>query len=312
MCGPGRMLAIFATLAAVVTAEAQNNAIAWSRNVEQSVALAKRTRRPMMFWVLGGSSSRDHDLERDQKRAFADPSVAELSRRFVTVRISRSVHREQLDAWGLSPRTNLEIVFTTPDGEKIDTLSGGGVREPEAFARKMSLVFQSYRSKIFETELKEKMEAAETPESELRAALDLIADFTILSAATTTVKLLDRDDLSESTRGKVYDTLAILSTPATVDALLENAPTDPLAAKALSDCTPDAAETMLRELGGDDPEMHLIVYHAVTQICKIRDVKPDKFWNGEIRSLREKEIERVKRIVSETARRWRERYDEYR
>jgi hypothetical protein len=294
-----------------VTAQA-DDAISWSLKVEECIARARQTNLPLMFWVLGRSASRDHRIESAQKRAFRDPLVVELSRRFVTVRLSRSRYRDQLEKWNLSPRTNLEIVFATPTGEKIDTLSPLGVGEPEVLARKMVLVFRHYREVFFETELRPKLEDDKTSDADLRAALKQVTELLILPADQCVVALLDRESLSDGVRKQVFETLAALSTAASVDALLKQAATDENARATLARCTPDAAERMLTELEGDDANLGLAVYRAVTRICRIRDVKPDRFWEGRNRVVKRKEIERVRRIVTSVAERWRERYAEYR
>ena len=220
-------LAILMTVLVAGPAAAQPaTEIQWSREVEKSVALAKQTRRPLMFWVLGRSASRNDDVERDQKRAFRDPLVVEISSRFVAVKLSRSRYRDVLEQWDLPPNANLEIVFTTPDGELIDRLAPGGVAEPDAFARKMTLVFQHYRDVYYELELKEKLTGAETPENEIATTLRVVNELLILSAAGDVVALLERDTLSPALRKDVYETLAVLSTRATVDALLQHATED--------------------------------------------------------------------------------------
>ena len=307
------LVGVVVLVLAVPAAARQNPpGIRWSRNVKQGVAYARQTRRPLMFWVLGSSRTRDEDLERAQRRAFSDPIVVELASRFVTLWLSRSAHRDLLAKWGLPPRANLEIVFTTPTGEKIDTLAPGGVADPAVLARKMTLVFRHYRDVLFERELRAALEDSTTPESELRAALRLIADFVILSAERAVLALLERQELSAAVRQDLYTALAALSTPACVDALLKRATADPAAAAALARCTPDAAERMLPALDGEDPELHRAVYRAVTTICGVRDVRSDRFWHGRIESLKRKEVQRVRELVIETARRWRERYAEYR
>jgi hypothetical protein len=276
------------------------------------VALAKQTRQPLMFWILGRSASRDERVERDQKRAFRDPLVAALSSRFVTVRLSRSRYEDLLEKWNLSRRTNLEIVFVTPDGEKIDTLSPHGACDAGVLARKMTLVYRYYRQVMFEQELKPKLEDDATSDDELKRALKLIARFLILSADQSLIALLERNALSSGVRKEVYETLAALSTSASVDLLLEHAIEDEHAATALGRCTPGAAEQMLPALEDEDPFVRLTVYHAVTQICKLRGVKSDRFWEGRNQVVKRKEIDRVRQLVSATAERWRQRYAEHR
>ena len=82
---------IIALLCGAIAANAQpTDGIDWSLKVEQSVARAQQTGHPLMFWVLGRSSSRDNDIENAQRRAFRDPHVVLLSRYFVAARMSRS------------------------------------------------------------------------------------------------------------------------------------------------------------------------------------------------------------------------------
>jgi hypothetical protein len=287
-------------------------AIQWSQDVEQSIARAQQTRRPIMFWVLGRSDSRDKRVERDQQQAFRDPRVLELSSRFIPAKLSRSRYRDQLEKWNLSPKTNLEIVFATPDGDKIDTLASAGVRQADVLARKMTLVFRYYRQVLFDQELKPKLEDESTSDEELEQALKLITELVILPADQSVIALLERPSLSGGTRRAVYDALATLSTSASVEALLAHAREDEHAAGALRNCTPDAAEQMLPALEGDDAALQLAVYHAVTRICKLRDVKPDRFWNGRYQVVKQKEIDRVRREATAVAQRWRQRYAEYR
>ena len=307
------LLAIAASLLVAATAAAQPEAgIQWSQDVEQSVALAQHSRRPLMFWVLGRSGSRNHRIESEQREAFRNPLVAELASRFVPVKLSRSRYRDQLEQWRLSPRTNLQIVFATPAGELIDTLSPLGVADADALARKMTLVFRHYRQVMFDKEIKPVLEDKDAPDQRIEAALKLVGEFLILPADQSVAALLKREALDAGLRKAVYETLAVLSTPGCVKALLAHASDDEVAAAALARCTPDAAEQMLPALEGDDPNLRLLVYHAVTRVCKIEGVKADRFWRGRYEHIKQQEIERVRRIVTETAQRWRDRYADYR
>jgi hypothetical protein len=69
---------------------------------------------------------------------------------------------------------------------------------------------------------------------------------------------------------------------------------------------------MLPGLEDEDPVVQLAVYHAVTRICRLRNVKPDRFWEGRNQYVKRKEIDRVRSLVSAAAERWRERYAEHR
>ncbi len=303
-----RTLASAATLAGLMASLAVGQTLRWSMNFEQAVALAQRTHKPLMVYIVSRTGDRDDDMEASQKRAFRNPIVAEVARRFVAVKISRSRYRPLLKKWGLPPRTNLEVVFVRPDGTLIDRLSPSGVGDADAFVEKMVLVFRAYRQAFYEREVRPALTGAEAKPRDILRAIKWIRDFNIQSADRDLVVLLDRN-LPDSVRRKIYDTLAQLSTRPGVKALLERAKSgDKQAASALSRCTPEAAEWMLDDLGGPDTQAHLLVYHAVTKICRIPRVKPDRFWQGKVERLKREEIERVRRIVRDVAKKWRARY----
>jgi hypothetical protein len=277
-------LSIAGVVFLAASASAQTNSIRWSMDVKGSIARAKSTRLPLMFYVIGRSSDRPHDIEREQKRAFADPLVVQLSQRFIPVKLSRSLYEDLLEKWQVPRQANMWIVFATPDGDKLGVLDSPGATKADSLAQKMNLSFRLYRQQMFDRELRPKMEDEQAPTADLKIALKTC-----------------------------YDVLAKLSTSACVNELLKRAADgDQQATAALSKCTPGAAEQMLAELGSDDPELHLIVYRAVTKICKVRQPKSDRFWSGKNERIKAEEIDRIKQLVRETARRWKEQYEEYR
>ena len=293
-------------------ATAQTRPIQWKRNAKQAVEQAQKTARPLMFYITGGRRSRDDDLKDDQQRAFRDPVVVALAERFVPIQIFRSQHTDLIAQWGLRPDVNLEIVFVTPAGEKLDNLSPLGAADPEVLARKLGLVFDYYRNRLFTEDYQPLLQNEQTSPGELTKILERIAEFTITAADATILELLKRDPLSPAVRTQALKTLAALSTPAAVSYLLDCATTDEQASAVLLRCTPAAAESMLPRLEEGSAEECIIVYRALTTICKIRDKRPDRFWQGSIRSIKQKEIKRVSKIVRRTAQRWRETYGQYR
>lgn len=293
---------------------AQNNSINWSTNIDQGVALAQRNNIPIMFYVLAGSDDRDNDTERDHRRAFADPRVVELSKRFVTLHMSRSRFRDQLTQWGLPPGSNMMIVFTRPDGTKIDFLGDQGVAQAQSLAQKMALVFNKFRTDIFEEQLKPKLVEEKVNEGDVRKALKLIESYTILAADDELIEFVAREDVSPALKLDAYETLALLSTPTGLKALLAIAPDEPKIAKLLEKCTPDAADRMLEQMTLDNPKpvMFFATYSAVTKICRVKSPKPDKFWTGDNLRIKNEELERVRGIVRDVAQRWRDVYADYR
>jgi len=309
-----RLAGIAALLLCAQAAHAQIGSINWSTNVEQGVALAKRNNVPIMFYVLSGSDDRDNDIERDHRASFADPRVFELSKKFVTLHMSRSRYRDQLTQWGLPFSSNMIIVFTKPDGTMIDTLSVGGVAQPQSLAQKMALVFNKFRTDLFENEIKPVLTADPLNEGDVRKGLKIIDAYTILAADQDLIAFLERDGVSPALKLDVYESLALLSTPASLKALLTAAEEDPKVAKLLEKCTPDAADRMLEQMTLENPKpaMFFAVYNAVTKICRVKSPKPERFWSGPNANLKTEELERVREIVRETARRWRDVYADYR
>ncbi len=308
-----RRTAILLTVSLLLARSGYAQRLRWSMNFEQAVAVAKKTHKPLMVYIVGRTGDRDDDMEASQKRAFRNPLVAEVARRFVPVKISRSRYRPLLEQWGLPRRVNLEVIFVRPDGTLIDRLSPSGVGDAQTFVEKMVRVFRVYRQGFYEQQIRPKLTADDVKPRDILRAIRWIRDFNILTADRDLVRLLDRPDLSESVRRKIYDTLAQLSTRPAVEALLKRAKAgDKHAAAALSKCTPEAAEWMLDDLGGPDMQAHLLVYHAVTKICRVPKPKPDKFWNVKIERLKREEIQRVRRIVRDVAKKWRARYGELR
>lgn len=306
-----RALSLLAALLLTPALPAQSGSLRWRLDVEQAIAEARQTRRPLMFWVVGRSGDREESVERDQKRAFRDPAVIDAARRFIPVQLSRSVYREQLEKWQLPPRTNLEIVFATPEGEKIDSLAPSGVGHPESFRQKMNLVYAQYRARLFQNEIRPQLSADAPQPADVQKALQLIESFGIREADQTLVQLAQREGLDAALRKKILDVLAALSTNAAANALYDWAVAgDADAAAALGNCTPPVAERLLPKLGGENLAEHVFVYNVVTRICKIKGAKPDRFWEGTNEKIKHDEIERVKRLVEKAARDWRKRHDD--
>jgi len=287
--------------------------IQWISNKQQGVAQAKRTGLPIMFYVTGSGRSEGSDLEDAQQRAFRDPLVRGIAEeRFVTVRLPQSSeNRKMLEQAGAPSGLGLYLAIFTPEGKLVGTIPPGQVAEARVLARQMTALFRKYRVDVFERELRPTLEEEGARAGDILKALKVIERFLIVEADESVAKLLERGQLSASVEKQVYNVLAVLSTPRSVKALLEVAPRDKLAAKALGRCTPAGAEEMLAALDLAEPERFLVAYEAVTKICRIKG-KPRGFWRGQNEQLINAELERVKGAVKETAKRWREQFAAYR
>jgi len=276
----------------------------WLQDVQEGVSIARKTRRPLAFYVIGRSKDRP-DVEDEHRRSFQDRVVLRLARYFVTVRLPRSQHLDLVRQWrGVGENANLDIVFTRPDGQELGSISAGGVAQPDSLAQAMHQALTLYRQQLYDEELRTRLEDEKTPAAELREALKLVEELLVFQADQSLARLVQRESLDAGLRKQVYEVLAALSTPAAVQALRDQALSEDAAAEALARCTPAAAERLLEDLGGEDAARHLLAYKAVTKICRIRNVKPDRFWEGSNEKLRREEIQRVRELVSTAAKRW--------
>lgn len=287
--------------------------IQWILDWEQAVATAQKQHRPLMGYVLRSSSNRDEDLERAQKRVFNDPRVQQLAKRYVPVKMSMSQQRDVLKKWGLPADANLYIVFATPTGEKLDDLGPSGLANVDSTIQKMSRCYQIYRKQVYEKDLKDSLESESTSTADLMKALALVQQLSLVEADASVVKILDRKNLDKKLANEVYETLARLSTQATVTRLIAlTKEKDAAAIKALAQCNPGAAEFLAPSLTSTDQDERVAAYLAIVKICRIKDAKPEKFFTGKNARIIEDEIQRVKKLAEKTAARWKEQNDDAR
>lgn len=283
----------------------------WRLDVEQAVAEAQHTRRPLMFWVVGRSADRNEKTERDQKAVFRDPAIAQAAQRFIAVQLSRSRYRDLVEKWDLPPRTNLEVVFTTPEGDRFANLAPSGVAQAASFRQKMVLAFNDYRQQLFQKEVLPRLTDESASAADLNTALGLIREFEIRAADDALLRLLKREDLDDRTRKAALGALAASSSGNAVRALFDAALAgDADALSALESCTPVGAEHIVDKIGREDEAAHLLAYNACARICNIRNPKPERFWDGPNERVKQEEIENIKRQVERAARDWRRRYED--
>ncbi len=306
-------IAVGLALLAPPAAFAQSGSINWLRDAAQAVKQAEQSGKPIMFYVVSRQGDRPDEIETAQKESFRNPIVGELSKRFVCSQLSRSRFPELLEKWGLPPRTNLEILFVTPQGDKLGAVvSPSAVAEPKALAQRMADAFDQYRTQVFDKDLKPVLEAEDAKPAEVKRVLTAVRQLTILSADAAVKKYAEREGIDDKLRQDAYETLAALSTSAAVDFLFTRGLEEPGLIKTLVKCTPGAAGRLVDHVGGPDAAKSLLAYNAVVKICKIKDAKTDKFWESDNTKAIEREIERVNSEVKKAAARWKERYEPYR
>ncbi|MGE0481548.1 MAG: hypothetical protein AB7Q17_13855 [Phycisphaerae bacterium] len=308
-----RVLAPALILICGVTAAEAQERLRWGNDVEAGVATAKRTMKPLMFYVTRASDRRDEDLERDQKRAFNDARVAETAKRFVCVQMSSSQHREMLDRWKQPRDYYMYVLFATPEGDLLGQLGAMDVTSAEAFTRKMVTVFRQYRKQIYDQQVKEKVTSGKATPGELKKALDFVREMAVIEADADLVKLLDAKGVEDRQKAQIYDTLAFLATKPATAALFDRAKAgDAAAAKALNGAEPGAAEHLMAALDEDDPAAVRTAYEAVAKMCRVKDIKPARFFENSNERLVKEELQRVKKHAERVVKRWKEQYEEYR
>lgn len=306
-----RLVSMFlVAFCALQTAEAQQT-IQWRTDVPAAVATAKNKSLPLMFYVLGKNEDRDNNLDNAQKKAFTDPKVLQLSRRFVTVRLSRSAHRDVLQELRLPATMTQEIAFATPNGKVIDRISPSGVADPKTLADKMRMVFDAFRRDLFTREIQPELDKPDADPQRLLTALNVIRELNIVSADAALIRLTEREKLDKKVLFETYEVLAALSTKPAVEKLAELAIAEkPRAAEALGKITPAGAEILADKMVEADGTVQIVVYDAICKVCKIGERKNIKWWERSENRLKNQEIEKTKQAAKEAAERWRATYEE--
>ncbi len=292
---------------------AAGQTIQWISNARQGVAKAQARGLPVLFYVRGKASDDDSSIVRDQRRAFRDPRVVRLVReRFVPVRLANSNETRALLRDLGAPVQSDQLVVATPGGKYLGRIGTDNSRNANSLLQGLQDLFNTYRGEVFRSRVAKTLSNEDAKPAELMRALDLVQGLTITQADELVARLLDRPRLSSRLRKRVYDTLAHLSTRRAVEKLLEVAPLDKLAGKALARCTPEGATYMLDALDPGKLELHVIAYEAVTKICKIKKTRPRGFWKSADADTQMREIARVREQVQRVAKRWKERYGKWR
>ncbi len=317
-----RPLAFTAAVACAGVALAQygstnQRSLTFTKDTEQAVAQAKRTQLPLMFLVIGDSRERDERLDEPRRRALLDDRVIYAARHFIPVQVTRSDSRLRslFAKLNVPNEANMDIVFATPDGEKIDTFSA--IHVPDTFAQKMTLVFNNYRNQLFQKEIKPKLEERGARPADIKKAMKVIAEFTIESAAPAVIKVVEESQNDPGVMKEALDALGALSTPDAVKKLWEIAEDkenrhSKVAAEALEKATPVAAEQMLERLNTEDADERAMVYGIIAEIIDLKNAKPDRFWHGPNQRVQQQELERLEKETRREAKKWGDTYGQYR
>lgn len=292
------------------------NGINWITNFEKAVAESKRTRKPLMLYVHGYADqyrSRSYDIENDQRLALLNPIVLLYSRYYIPFQGDLSAKRDLLQHWGMSDKTELEIVFVTPEGDKIDNISSAGVAQASSLAQKMAACFTKYRNELYRREYQKALEKDPLVASEFKSALQMITDFNIMIADEALIQIVKRPKVPEAIQAQVLDTLAQLSSPLASKYLMEAAPTDPKVAATLAKCTPAVAEQLIAWIeDGADQKKQYLGYTTAAKIVRLSGVKNEAWWGKANPKIKGDEIKRACDQIRRVAQQWKERYGDFR
>lgn len=301
----GRWLSAVVLAAAVQAAWAQNNAIQWTTDIQTALNQARASNRPLLVYLSGSERDDVGHLDRDQKRAFKSARVLARAQRFVPLKLSRSTHRNQLRDFGFSETSIMELRFVTPDGEILGSLGANGVAQESSLAQKLQAAYQDYGRKLYEKRDKATLEDENAKPNDVTAALKQIAQFGVQAADATVIKLFERQRLDAGVRKAALETLAALSSKPSVDKLLELARAgDKAAEKAMEKCTPVAAEMMVADLKPDTDPFDYLAYKTAGTICRVPQLKPERFFTNSNAKLKKDEVDRVLPLIRNAATQW--------
>jgi hypothetical protein len=303
------ILGVFFVQAAFAQQAGGRAGLRWSLDLAPAFEQAAKTKQPLMLWIQGSSSERDDmdKIERDQMRAFSDPRVGELARRFVLCKVSVSRYRSDLTkVLGVTP-SHLDVYFVTPERVKLGDISAAGVKNADSLAQKMELVFDDYAARLFSKEIKPVLEDEKAKPKDLIAALELVDQYGIRSADRSILALLKRSPTDDAVIKKSYSALAASSSPEGVTELFDRAINDKRAADALEKCNAGGLDALLPFLDDQDEARQLQAYKAIAKIVKTTP-KPDKFWDGKNMKVKADEMKRVRDLATKAAARWKEKH----
>lgn len=286
-------------LGVVATPTIAQNPVQWSGSVSRSVDRASEQMLPLLFWVTGHEDiGEDNDLEDAQEHCFRDPVVVGIiQRHYVPVRVSlNSRVIEEAHKRGLPTDYGLYCAVLTPDGRLLASMGPGEVANPGAFAAQLNKAYAAYCDDLYQKELRPVLENAEASKATVRRAAQTVWRLDIRQADAAIIGLLERPDLSESERSRLYSLIAALGTKACVQTLLDRAD-DRAAAQALARAEPPVLEGLLPELPrseGPVSDRQLAAYDAAVRVCRMGSPRPASWWAQADAATRGRELDKVR------------------
>jgi hypothetical protein len=288
--------------------------IQWRTDPAAGVETARSTLLPVLFFIPPSRDDERSEIKKAQDETFRTPVVREVVERFfVPIMLPRSSDNMQMMAdMGAPTAYGMYLAVVAPSGKLVGVVEPADTSTPKRLFARLTVLFNTYRHELYARDAQPILERLDASPADVQRALGLVLKFRIAEADEAVLKLFERPKLMATLKHDVFQTLAALSTPRAVEALLDAASTDRAAAVALEHCTPAGAESMLPALKPDGSDRAWLAYKAITQIDWIEDRKYRAFWQDADEARKTAEIERVTRLAKETAARWRDEGGELR
>lgn len=311
-----RALALIVLFAGPAVAWAQVP-IQWNSNPGAAVAQARRTGLPLMFYVPGSRDNDSGDLVQGQQRTFRDKRVREFAQTyFIPTRMVRSsTNIPTLEKLNAPTNYGFYIVFATPEGDSLGMADPATAASTDALLQRMSQVLKQYRNKLYSEKLRKVLAGPRYDVGDARRALNAVQKLFISSADQDLARMLKSENLPQALEFEVMKTLAALSSPTAVKALVEHAKPNPHTGivdrrtqRVLQSVTPAGAKEMLPLLRAGDDAQRELIYEAAAKVVKLERPKNSLFWKNAGQAEIDEELQRLEERTRQVAERWTEEY----
>lgn len=284
-----------------------HNPIQWMSDPQEAVEVARNEHRPLLVWVPPNSDDYSSELDQLQRDSFRNDQVnAVVAARYVPLRLTRSnQHMQWMAQLGAPGNYGMYLAVITPHGKLIGVIEPTQTVDTPKFVQALISYFNQYRTQLYNDDIAPILSApGEGDVPKLGPALRTIREFDIGAADTALIQLLNRPRLPQERKHEILMTLADLSTGAALKYLVTSAGSDRFAAEALEHITPAGAAILAQHLVSDDSDLNWLLYETICRVDRIQPRKIREFWKNRPADEKQMEIDRIRRIADQTARRW--------
>lgn len=277
--------------------------VLYLQNMEEAFQRAKKDKLPIAIFFSADERighHQDHnrvDKAREPVRqALRSDLVGKLSGEIIILELTKNdaALRKRYKA-----KAN-EVVVVTSKGDALLTIKNADARIAQNLYDQLVTAIKKSDADAYKTDYQAKLTDSETKAATIRECLTWVRKRQFADADTDVASLLSRSNLDNTCREDVCKTLAALSTPAAVNALLDASATTPSAEKNLKACTKDALPTLLTALDDTPTDRFKLAYRAAAIISKLGAPKSDDWFdNGDQNAIRS-EVARLRAHVSKS------------